>query len=76
MSFIVINTSNNFDPINQEIFATAEEADAQARAIISAQPQAVVRTAQLINAYSAQVIITAEPVPEVPAAPGEPDLAE
>jgi hypothetical protein len=62
MSFIVINTSNNFDPINQELFATVEEADAQARAIVTAQPQAVVRTAQLINAYSAQVIITAEPV--------------
>jgi hypothetical protein len=65
MSFIVINTSNNFDPINNEVFATAEEADAQARAIVTAQPQALVRTAQLINAYSAQIIITAEPVPEV-----------
>jgi hypothetical protein len=65
MSFIVINTSNNFDPINHEVFATAEEADAQARAIVTAQPQALVRTAQLINAYSAQIIITAEPVPEV-----------
>jgi hypothetical protein len=64
MSFIVINTSNNFDPIHQEVFATPEEADVQARAIITAQPQAVVRTAQLINAYSAQVIITAEPVPD------------
>ena len=65
MSFIVINTSNNFDPINHEVFATPEEADAQARAIVTAQPQAVVRTAQLISAYSAEVIITAEPVPDV-----------
>jgi hypothetical protein len=65
MSFIVINSTNNFDPINHEVFATAEEADAQARSIVAVQPQAVVRTAQLINAYSAQVIITAEPVPEV-----------
>ncbi|NBB61311.1 hypothetical protein GVN18_18695 [Pseudomonas sp. ODNR1LW] len=65
MSFIVINTSNNFDPINQQVFASAAEADAQARAIVTAQPQAAVRTAQLINAYSAQVIITAEPVLDV-----------
>lgn len=65
MSFIVINSTNNFDPINHEVFATAEEADAQARSIVAVQPQAVVRTAQLINAYSAQIIITAEPVPEV-----------
>lgn len=65
MSFIVINTSNNFDPIHHEVFASVEEADAQARAIVTAQPQAVVRTAQLISAYSAEVIITAEPVPDV-----------
>ncbi|GAB6406014.1 hypothetical protein [Pseudomonas sp. MHK4] len=65
MSFIVINTSNNFDPIHHEVFATAEEADVQARAIVTGQPQAVVRTAQLISAYSAEVIITAEPVPDV-----------
>ena len=65
MPFIVINTSNNFDPINQVEFTTAEEADAQAREILTTQPQAIVRTAQLLNTYSAQVVITAGPVPEV-----------
>ena len=65
MSFLVINTSNSFDPIHQLAFATVEEADAQARAILTTQPQAILRTAQLLNTYSAQVVITAGPVPEV-----------
>lgn len=69
MSFIVINTSNNFDPINQMEFATAEEADAHAREIVTTQPQAVVRTAQLINTYTAKVTVTSKPVPSVPDAP-------
>lgn len=65
MSFIVINTTNAFDPIHQLAFATVEEADAQAREILTTQPQAIVRTAQLLNTYSAQVVITAGPVPGV-----------
>ena len=69
MPFIVINSSNAFDPINLIEFSTAEEADAQAREIVSTQPQVVVRTAQLINTYSAKVTVTAKPVPEVVADP-------
>lgn len=69
MPFIVINSSNAFDPANQVEFATAGEADAKAREIVSAQPQAVVRTAQLISTYSAEVTVTAKPVPEVTADP-------
>ncbi|KPG98326.1 hypothetical protein AEQ67_13300 [Pseudomonas sp. RIT-PI-q] len=65
MPFIVINSSNAFDPINLLEFATAAEADAQAREIVTAQPLAVVRTAQLINTYSAKVTVTAKSVPEI-----------
>lgn len=64
MPFIVINSANAFDPANQQTYATAEEADAKAREILAAQPQATVRTAQLISTYSAQVTVTATPVPD------------
>ena len=65
MPFIVINSSNAFDPINLIEFATAAEADAHARELMNAQPQVVVRTAQLINTYSAKVTVTAKPATEV-----------
>ena len=71
MSFIVINTTNAFDPIHQLVFATNESADAQAREILTTQPQAIVRTAKLLATYSAQVVITAGPVSEVAADPAD-----
>lgn len=64
MPFIVMNSSNAFDPIHQQEFATAAEADAQARELLQQQPQAVVRTAQLLNTYAAKVTVTAKPAPE------------
>lgn len=71
MPFIVINSSNHFDPVHQNEFATEQEADAAARELLKAQPAAVVRTAQVIKRYSAQVRVTAqdagEAVVEVPA---------
>ncbi len=70
MPFIVINSTNAFDAANQQTYATAEEADAKAREILAAQPQAIVRTAQLLSTYSAEVTITATPVPDT-----EPDPA-
>ena len=66
MAYVVINTTNSFDPIHQMEFASAAEADAQAREMLIAQPQMVLRTAQLISTYSAEVTVTAKPVAEVP----------
>lgn len=66
---IIINSSNAFDPNNQAEYATAEEADAKAREILQAFPQSLVRTAQLINTYSAKVTVTSKAVPDTPAAP-------
>lgn len=69
MPFIIINGSNAFDPNNHVEFATADEADAKAREILQAFPQSLVRTAQLINTYSAKVTVTSRAVPETPTAP-------
>jgi hypothetical protein len=69
MPFIVINSSNAFDPSNQVEFATEALADAKAREVLASQPQAVIRTAQLLNTYSAKVTVTVKAVPEVPVEP-------
>ncbi|MDZ5111871.1 hypothetical protein [Pseudomonas putida] len=70
MPFIVINTSNNFDPIHQNEYATEQEADAAARQLLEEQPAAIVRTAQVLKRYKAQVTVSVEeaagqPVQEV-----------
>lgn len=67
MPFIVINSSNAFDPSNQIEYATADEADAKARELLQIFPQTVVRTAQLLNSYSAKVTVTSKAVPETAA---------
>jgi hypothetical protein len=69
MPYIVINTSNSYDPSNQTEYATEAEADAKAREILQAFPQSNIRTAQLLNSYSAKVTITSKAVPETPAEP-------
>jgi hypothetical protein len=69
MPFIVINGSNAYDPNNQTEYATEAEADAKAREILGAFPQSLIRTAQLVKSYRAQVTITAEDVPEQAQAP-------
>lgn len=66
MPYIVINSSNSFDPNNQVEYATADEADAKAREILQAFPQSSIRTAQLLNSYSAKVTVTSKAVPETP----------
>lgn len=66
MPYIVINSSNSFDPNNQVEYATADEADAKAREILQAYPQSNIRTAQLLNSYSAKVTVTSKAVPETP----------
>lgn len=70
MPFIVINNSNNFDPIHQIEYATEQEADAAARKLLEDQPAAIVRTAQVLKRYWAQVTVSVEeaagqPVQEV-----------
>lgn len=62
MPFIVINTSNNFDPVNQAEYSTEEQADAAAREVLAEQPGAVVRTAQLLKRYTAKVTVSAKAV--------------
>ncbi|MCE7762961.1 hypothetical protein GQL56_09945 [Pseudomonas putida] len=76
MPYIAINLSNAYDPENTTRFATQEEADARARAVLNQLPTAQVFTAQVLKEYSAKVSITAKepaepeiaPVPEEPAA--------
>lgn len=67
MPYIVINTSNDYDPNNKVEYATADEADAKAREILQSQPQATVRTAQLLNTYSAKVSVSVKAIPDAPA---------
>ncbi|AYN17438.1 hypothetical protein CHR29_20680 [Pseudomonas monteilii] len=62
MPFIVINSSNNFDPIHQNEYATEQVADAAARKLLEEQPAAIVRTAQVIKRYSAKVTVSVEEV--------------
>ncbi|ELF6209265.1 hypothetical protein RNI54_006179 [Pseudomonas putida] len=74
MPYIAINLSNAYDAENNTRFATQEEADARARAVLNQFPTAQVFTAQVLKEYSAKVSITAkEPVePETESAPEEP----
>jgi len=74
MPFIAINLTNAYDAENNTRFATQEEADARARAVLNQFPTAQVFTAQVLKDYSAKVSITAkEPAePETAPAPEEP----
>ena len=74
MPYIAINLSNAYDAENNTRFATQEEADARARAVLNQFPTAQVFTAQVLKEYSAKVSITAkEPAePEIAPAPEEP----
>ncbi|WP_447742147.1 hypothetical protein [Pseudomonas laurentiana] len=67
MPFIVINSSNNFDPIHQNEYATDQDAGAAARQLLEEQPNAVVRTAQVLKRYSAKVTVSVEEAAEQPA---------
>lgn len=64
MPYIVINGANSYDPNNQVEYATEAEADAKAREILQSFPQSSIRTAQLLNSYSAKVTISSKAVPE------------
>lgn len=60
MPYIVINTTNNFDPANQIHHATEEAADQAARELLAAQPAAIVHTAKVLKRYTAEVTVTAQ----------------
>lgn len=66
MPYIVINAANPYDPNNQVEYATEAEADAKAREILQSFPQSSIRTAQLLNSYTAKVTISTKAVPELP----------
>jgi hypothetical protein len=76
MPYIVINGANSYDPNNQVEYATEAEADAKAREILQTFPQSSIRTAQLLNSYSAKVTISTKAVPEASPAPAESPAAE
>ena len=62
MTFIVQNTTNDFDAIHRVPFATQEEAEQAARDLLSTQPGAVLRVAQVLKVFRATVTVTeAEP---------------
>lgn len=60
MPFIVTNITNAFDPIHQNEYATEALADAAARDLLRAQPNAVLRTAQVIKRYTAEVTVSVQ----------------
>lgn len=60
MPYIVVNSMNAFDPVSQVDYSTEAEADAAARAAITASPMARIRTAQVLKVYTAEVVVTAE----------------
>lgn len=66
MPFIVINTSNSFDPIHQNVYPTEQEADAAARKLLEEQPAAIVRPAQVLKRYSAKVTVSVEEAAKAP----------
>jgi hypothetical protein len=72
MPFIAINLTNAYDAENNTRFATQEEADARARAVLNQFPTAQVFTAQVLKDYSAKVSITAKE----PADPGAAPVSE
>jgi hypothetical protein len=76
MPYIVINGANSYDPNNQVEYATEAEADAKAREILQSFPQSSIRTAQLLNSYSAKVTISTKAVPEPSPAQTESPTAE
>ena len=65
MPYVVINSTNAYDPTNAVRYATQPEADARAREILNLYPTAKVFVAQVLKEYAAVVTITATD-PETP----------
>ncbi|MNJ32909.1 hypothetical protein D3C77_275870 [compost metagenome] len=60
MPYIVINTTNHYDPASQLRHATEEAADQAARELLAAQPTAIVHTAKVLKRYTAEVTVTVD----------------
>lgn len=73
MPYVVINTSNMYDPENNVRYSTFEKADAKARETLSKFPASKLSVAEVLAEYSAVVDVTSaapdpvvddEPMPE------------
>jgi hypothetical protein len=64
MQFAIVNSSNNFDPVNNDRFATFEDAEERVKSILAVYPTQTMSVVSIIKTYRAEVTITAEDVPE------------
>ncbi|WP_372030078.1 hypothetical protein [Pseudomonas kurunegalensis] len=72
MPFIVIDTTNDFNPLNKHQFATEVEAEAAATQELQSNPKVVLSTAKILKVFKAEVTVTAQEPAEVePQVPAE-----
>lgn len=65
MPFIVIDTTNDYNPINKRQFVTEAEAEAAATLELQANPRVVLSTAKVLKFFKAEVTVTAQAPEEV-----------
>ncbi|AJQ46887.1 MULTISPECIES: hypothetical protein [Pseudomonas] len=65
MPFIVIDTTNDYNPINKRQFATEGEAETAATQELQSNPRVVLSTAKVIKVFKAEVTVTAQAPDEV-----------
>lgn len=65
MPFIVIDTTNDFNPLNKRQFATEVEAEAAATQELQSNPKVVLSTAKILKVFKAEVTVTAQEPAEV-----------
>ena len=56
MPFIVIDTTNDYNPINKRQFATETEAEAAATQELQANPRVVLSTAKVLKVFKAEAV--------------------
>ncbi|GHS80350.1 hypothetical protein PAGU2196_11840 [Pseudomonas sp. PAGU 2196] len=72
MPFIVIDTTNDYNPLNKRQFSTDAEAEAAATQELRANPRVVLSTAKVLKVFKAEVTVTAQEPAEVePQVPAE-----
>ena len=59
MPFIVIDTTNDYNPINKRQFATESEAETAATQELQSNPRVVLSTAKVLKVFKAEVTVTA-----------------
>lgn len=65
MPFIVIDTTNDYNPLNKRQFATETEAEAAATQELQSNPRVVLSTAKVLKVFKAEVTVTAQEPAEV-----------